>query len=96
MRGPMKELCQSDLGHWHGSAMDGASRAFWDARPGLASAWQTDREGRTTQKFAFGCEEISRKGPVSPWLGTPHLLRGLDSGMATRGTLGGAVAMVAP
>lgn len=46
----MKELCQSDLGHGHGSATDGASRAFWDARPGLASAWQTDREGRTTQK----------------------------------------------
>lgn len=69
----MKELCQSDLGHGHGSATDGASRAFWDARHGRASAWQTDREGRTRQKVALGVKRsIGKDHQFSP--GWAHLI----------------------
>lgn len=68
----MKELCQSDLGHGHGSATDGASGAFRDAWPWRASAWQTDREGRTTQKVALGVKRSVGHDQFSP--GWAHLL----------------------
>lgn len=61
----MTEHCQSDLSHGDASATGGASRAFQDTWPGLASAWQTDREGRTTQEVALGLKSSMGKDDLA-------------------------------